>query len=283
MSTRNSREVNGLLSVSQRNGYDSISSVVANDESDDDAGSVYTELLQGSVPCPSCKGLGNIPKEQEGQLVALIPMKDKRLRPRRTYIWVCLAVVVCLTAAGLLMFFMFPRGVEMTSTKPYLNPVGPVYINVSEQYVYFTIQNRFNITNHNFLSIKITSVSMNILFDTQVLSESKNVSKLEVSMRSDGVYYVEANVTLDKDNQMGYRAQSCLEPVRWAHELVLMFEFNCNYEVLGRTEQATLQTFQFVSCYSPIKPSTIGPTKKPTTTTNSTTTTTTRTTTQQPP
>ncbi|XP_060576421.1 transmembrane protein 106B-like [Ruditapes philippinarum] len=281
MRTTVSTGQNGMLRGQQSSeGYGSFESVVVNHEdSDDDAGSVYTELLQGSVPCPSCKGMGKIPKEQEGQLVALIPMKDKRLRPRRTYLWVCLAVVVCLTAAGLLMFFMFPRGVDMTSKKPYLSPVGAVYINVTQQYVNFTIQNRFNISNQNFLPIKITSVAMTVLYDTQVLAESKNMSKLDVPMRSSGQYYVTANVTLDQENQMGYMAQSCDSPIRWAHELVMLFEFNCNYEVLGRTEQTTLQTFQFVSCYSPIRPSPIGPTVKPSTTTTTKTTTTNATTT----
>ncbi|GFN73761.1 transmembrane protein [Plakobranchus ocellatus] len=44
----------------------------------------YEELFKDSVPCPSCRGLGRVPKELENQLVALIPMKDGRLKPRRT-------------------------------------------------------------------------------------------------------------------------------------------------------------------------------------------------------
>ena len=63
MTTTTLNEQNGLLGGPQANGgYSSIESVVLNEDSDDDAGSVYTELLQGSVPCPSCKGLGKIPK-----------------------------------------------------------------------------------------------------------------------------------------------------------------------------------------------------------------------------
>lgn len=278
-----STERNTLMNGSLTSGYNSIPSVVENDDSDDNAGSVYTELLQGSVPCPSCRGLGKIPKEQESQLVALIPMKDKRLRPRRTYLWVCLAVVLCLAIAGLVMFFLFPRGVDMTSRKPYLNPVGPVYVNVSRQYVNFIIQNHFNISNQNFVPVTVLSVSMTVLYDTQVLAQSKNTTNVNVPMRSSEQYFVTANITMDSDNQMGYMAESCNNSVRWAHELVMMFEFNCNYQVLGHTEQTTLQTFQFVSCYSPIRPSTIGPTQRPSTTTTMKTTTKTTTTTPEPP
>jgi LEA14-like dessication related protein len=72
--------------------------------------------------------------------------------------------------------------------------------------VFSFFQNRFNISNQNFLPIKITSVAMTVLYDTQVLAESKNMSKLDVPMRSSGQYYVTANVTLDQENQMGYMA-----------------------------------------------------------------------------
>ncbi|KAL4222890.1 hypothetical protein ACF0H5_018930 [Mactra antiquata] len=254
--------LNGLANVSS--GYGSIPSSSTRDDQtvdSEDEGSVYTELLRGSVPCPTCRGVGSIPKEQESQLVALIPMKDKRLRPSRTYVWVCLAVFLCLTTAGLLMFFMFPRGVEMMSRKPYLNPIGSVYVNVTQSYVHFTIENTFNLSNQNYVPITVNSVEMTVLYDTQVLSESKNLSIVEVSMRSDHQFYITTNVSLDKDNKMGYMAQNCLNEMRWAHEMVMLFQFTCNYSVLGHTEQTTLQTFQFVSCYSDIIPPTIVPPK----------------------
>lgn len=56
-------------------------------------GSGYTELIGGSVPCPSCSGSGFIPKELESTLVALIPLNDERLKPKRT--WVFLKEVLC--------------------------------------------------------------------------------------------------------------------------------------------------------------------------------------------
>lgn len=211
----------------------------------------YTELLSGSVPCPTCRGLGNVPKEQEGQLIALIPMKDKRLRPSRTHLWVGLAVLLCLLAAGLLVFFMFPRSVMLQSTKPYLEPVGAVVINVTAQYVNFRIINYMNVSNQNYFPIEVKSIEMTVQYDTMVLVPSvKNTTLLEVPLRSEKLYYVQANITLDKDNQMGYMASSCKNEIRWAHEMVMQFQFTCNYSYLGHTEQATLSTFQFVSCYS---------------------------------
>lgn len=67
------------------------------------AQSGYTELIGGTVPCPSCQGSGFIPKgnywccnifsftaiflELESTLVALIPLNDERLKPKRTYVF----------------------------------------------------------------------------------------------------------------------------------------------------------------------------------------------------
>ncbi|XP_052802055.1 transmembrane protein 106B-like [Mya arenaria] len=245
-------------------------------DANESEGSQYTELLRGSVPCPTCRGVGNIPKEQEGELVALIPMKDKRLRPRRTYIWVGLAVLLTLVLAGLLIFFIMPRSVDIASKRPYLRPVGAVYVNTTEDVVNFTVTNRFNVSNQNFFEIKVTSVKLTVLYDTQVISESSNFTNLLVPMRGQRQYFIDIPITFNLKNQMGYMAESCLNSIRWAHELVMMFEFTCNYEVLGHTEQSTLQTFQFVSCYSSEKPSTIAPplTKPPQNTTTTATTTT---------
>ena len=44
--------------------------------SDADSDSGYTELLRGSVPCPTCRGLGNVPK---GIAVELLRVCCKRM------------------------------------------------------------------------------------------------------------------------------------------------------------------------------------------------------------
>ncbi|WAQ94711.1 T106B-like protein [Mya arenaria] len=163
-------------------------------DANESEGSQYTELLRGSVPCPTCRGVGNIPKEQEGELVALIPMKDKRLRPRRTYIWVGLAVLLTLVLAGLLIFFIMPRSVDIASKRPYLRPVGAVY-------------NRFNVSNQNFFEIKVTSVKLTVLYDTQVISESSNFTNLLVPMRGQRQYFIDIPITFNLKNQMGYMAE----------------------------------------------------------------------------
>lgn len=63
MTAENISEGTTIHTESQSNGYGTIMRQPGlADEDDDDESSVYTELLQGSVPCPTCRGLGNVPK-----------------------------------------------------------------------------------------------------------------------------------------------------------------------------------------------------------------------------
>ena len=68
------------------------------------------EKTSGKI-CPSCQGTGRISKDDEENLVALIPYDDERLKPSRTKYYVIFAVAVCLVAFGLALFFFWPRTV----------------------------------------------------------------------------------------------------------------------------------------------------------------------------
>ncbi|KAL3832499.1 hypothetical protein ACJMK2_024138 [Sinanodonta woodiana] len=221
-------------------------SVATIDNNSSDSG--YTELLLGGVPCPTCRGLGHVPKEQEGQLIALIPLSDKRLKPRRTYLYVGLAVFLCLATAGLLVFFIFPRDVQLKSQRPYLHP-SQVYVNVSESFVSFFIMNYFTLVNENYFPVLVTGVEMSVQYDTQVINSTRNQSVLRIPLREKKKYYVQIQITFNKVNQLGYIAGSCLNPVRWVHEMVMFFTLTASYTFLGHAEQTSLTTFQFVSCY----------------------------------
>ncbi|XP_062965024.1 transmembrane protein 106A isoform X2 [Cynocephalus volans] len=65
------------------------------------------------VTCPTCQGSGEIPREMEKQLVALIPYGDQRLKPRHTKLFVFLAVLICLVTSSFIIFFLFPRSIAV--------------------------------------------------------------------------------------------------------------------------------------------------------------------------
>jgi len=244
------------------------------------SGEVYEELFKDSVPCPSCRGLGRVPKELENQLVALIPLKDDRLKPRRTILFVGIAVSLCAITAGLLIFFLMPRDIILSSNRPLLQPTY-IFVNATppNYFANFTVVNHYNVSNNNFYPVKISGVKMKSLYSDAVIAttEAYKNEPLSIPARSEGELSIPIDFILQDDHKD--LAQHCTSHWTWIHNLPILFEVTANYTYMGHSEQAALTTFQMVSCFPPPKPTT---TPAPTTTTLPTTTTTTITTTLPP-
>lgn len=205
----------------------------------------YEELMKGSEQCPTCRGLGRIPQHDAEQLVALIPVGDKRLKPRRTAQWVMLSIVVCSIVASLILFFLFPRNVRAMSNQPYLQPIE-LNINVTNQYVFVSFMNRYNFSNENYVPVSVTGVTMAVQYDMRVLNKVVNTTNLVIPHLSKKEYHVAMNLTLSGDE--GYLAKFCNDPRRWVHDMFMQFDLTANYSYLGHIEQTTLTTYQHVSC-----------------------------------
>ncbi|RUS79547.1 hypothetical protein EGW08_012677 [Elysia chlorotica] len=208
----------------------------------------YEELFKDSVPCPSCRGLGRVPKELENQLVALIPMKDGRLKPRRTILYVAIAVGLCIVTAGLLIFFLMPRDITISSNRPFLQPKH-IDINVTAKFANFTVINKYNVSNNNFYSVKISGVAMKSLYSNAVIAQSFAYKEhpLEISARSEDELLVPMDFILSGEH--GSLVTHCMSNWSWIHNLPILFEVTANYTYMGHSEQATLTTFQTVSCH----------------------------------
>uniref|UniRef100_A0A8C3BJH1 Transmembrane protein 106A n=1 Tax=Cairina moschata TaxID=8855 RepID=A0A8C3BJH1_CAIMO len=114
-------------------------------------------LRRSCVNCPTCQGTGRIPREQEEQLVALIPYGDQRLKPRRTKLYVCLAVTICLLMTSLSIFFLFPRSITVLPAG--LN-ASSISFDVNTTSIYLNMTNMLNITNSNFYLV--TAVQLHV-------------------------------------------------------------------------------------------------------------------------
>lgn len=219
----------------------------------------YEELMRGNVPCPTCKGSGRIPKEDEAKLVALIPYGDVRLKPRRTMLWVSLAVLCCAVISGLLIFFLIPREVQLHSNSPHIDP-SYVYVNTTQGIVKMQLENSFNISNKNFVKVVAENITMVAMYDTKLISESKLSDSVKIGLRSEETVKIPMNITF-KDEQ-GYIALFCK---MMGNEVFITFMTTVDTTYLNHVEQVSLTTFQYVNC-------------SPTATTTTTTTTTTSTT-----
>lgn len=238
MSATNDNRRNSILedSRSSLNRYGSLC------ESDE-----YEELLKGGVPCPTCMGRGNIPKEQEGELIALIPVKDKRLRPRRTWLKVGAAVVLCLIIAGLLFFFLSQRDVTIDSDIEILL-ANNLTIDMKKQYVYFDVKYDFNITNDNYFPITLTLASTSVEFNVKVINSTEIPFNLNVPMRSQKTFQVTIGITFDKDNGLGEMAERCSMSSPFFTQSVMVFQTTATYNSLAHREQSTVTMYPLVDC-----------------------------------
>ncbi|XP_059937255.1 transmembrane protein 106A-like isoform X1 [Mesoplodon densirostris] len=118
------------------------------------------------VTCPTCQGSGEIPREVEKQLVALIPYGDQRLKPRHTKLSVFLAVFICLVTSSLIVFFLFPRTIAV-------QPVGlnSSTVTVGEAAIHLNITNIVSISNNNYYPIAVTQLTIEVLHLSLVVGQ----------------------------------------------------------------------------------------------------------------
>ncbi|XP_061186028.1 transmembrane protein 106B-like [Saccostrea echinata] len=207
----------------------------------------YVELMRGRVPCPTCRGSGSIPKEQENELVALIPVRDDRLKPRRTCLYVSLAIIVCLLTAGLLIFFMFPRDVKISSNVKLLLPHN-LTIDLQNKSASFFVVNPLNVTNSNYFAVKISDVTMSVVFAEKVLNTTSVTVDKSVQVRSHNSFSVPIGIEFNKKNGLAELVHDCAEPYIFYHRRIMYFSVTASYNFLGRDEEASLNMYTLVSC-----------------------------------
>ncbi|KAL7058753.1 hypothetical protein AAHC03_013467 [Spirometra sp. Aus1] len=170
------------------------------------APSSYEQLVQTS-PCPTCRGTGQVPTDSDSEYIALIPLTDRRLRPRRTTIKLILTVLFCLTVSTLTLFFLFPRSILLTSSSPLLLPA---IVNITdEDVVNLVVSNVFNFSNFNFVPVNVRSISVMSLYHSTMINNSMVDTNTWVSPRSTQKLNVSLCLSFDADSFKPYLATLC--------------------------------------------------------------------------
>ncbi|XP_074659211.1 transmembrane protein 106B-like isoform X4 [Tubulanus polymorphus] len=240
----NKRSINS--SVAGRRGYEEFNPVRTGSDDEDvaAAGPGDDIMKRPSVPCPTCRGTGKIPKDQEKELVALIPLNDKRLNPQ-TKLKIFATILVCILAAGLTIFFLFPRSVRLKSNMKKLWP-DFARVNVTKKFVQLSLENRVNVTNQNFYAIAINNVELQAMYDMRIMKKVQNTTKVSIPMRNQLQYSIRINITFEEEE--GYIAEFCAFKSQWVSQIFMQFVWMIDTSYLGHTEQVTLTTYQHVSC-----------------------------------
>ncbi|XP_045842570.1 transmembrane protein 106A [Meles meles] len=191
------------------------------------------------VTCPTCQGSGEIPQELEKQLVALIPYGDQRLKPRRTKLFVFLAVLICLVTSSLIVFFLFPRSIA----------VQPAGLNSStvafdEADIHLNITNILNISNSNYYPITVTQLTIEVLHLSLVVGQVTNSLLLHIGpLASEQMFYAVANKIWDENT---YKICSWMK-IKVHHVLLhIQGTLTCSY--LSHSEQLVFQNYEYVDC-----------------------------------
>lgn len=210
----------------------------------------YTELMNGSVPCPSCNGSGRIPKEMEETLVALIPVNDARLKPKRTCIWVSIGIAICVLLASATIFMLVPRSITLTSLRHPIENVN-VYLKEKEQ-IDFHFLNSINITNENYFAVKVSNITSNIInkfqpWSNDIIGKGLNSTSRTIMplSRVGNTLWFNNSVSLK-----GYVAQYCQSNIAQLTPLYVTMQFDISVivEYLQHLETVSLSTTQSVCC-----------------------------------
>jgi len=206
----------------------------------------YEEFFGGTMTCPTCRGSGRISRESENELVALIPVNDKRLKPRRTFLYMFLAILFCSIVAGLLLFFLLPRSINLHSDMPNLKPMTRISNTTGSGFLQITVKNVFNVSNTNFVAIRASEMNVNAFFDQRMIGQISNQTRVSIPMRSYFMYEIYMNLTFSGEE--GYIAYYCDDKATHGHSLLIPFMVSAKFNYLGHEEESTLTTYQHVRC-----------------------------------
>ncbi|XP_073325459.1 transmembrane protein 106C [Pagrus major] len=206
----------------------------------------YVEFTgRDSITCPTCQGTGRIPSDQVNELVALIPYSDQRLQPQRTKLYVVISVVLCLLASALVAFFLFPRTVVVVDDGIHSVTVSFDHTNMK---VLMNMTSTLNLTNPNFFSVLVQSVSCQVLYmktviGTQQLNNATTILPLSESR-------VNYTVSVEIGTSAPYVYAFCTMPSIKVHNIVVFMQTTVKTSYMVRASQNSLEAYHYIDCGS---------------------------------
>lgn len=202
-----------------------------------DYGSINGEAQ--TDPCPTCHGTGRIPRGQENQLLAVIPCSDQRLKPHHTKLYVFISVGICLLICSLILFFLFPRSMDMSS------------VELKSSMVYFTpdavkmvITHEMNLTNQNFVSITAQNLSVQSFFFETVVGNNKLPNVTILPPLSQKTIKVITDIVIDDSGLNNYCKSGSLK----IHTLFLHLQLTIIVSYLSHSEQMSTDAYEYIDC-----------------------------------
>ncbi|XP_046887921.1 transmembrane protein 106A isoform X1 [Hypomesus transpacificus] len=189
--------------------------------------------------CPTCHGIGRIPRGHQDQLVAVISCSDQRLKPRHTKLYVFISVALSLFFCFLILFFLFPRSITILPVS-----VKSVMVFFTPNTVEMQVTNVLNISNDNFLEVKILDFDVQVLINKMIQGRIKISNMTSLKPSSQRAYTITVPVMLDDAGMNNFCKSSSIK----IHTLFLHLQMTMNVSYLAHSEQLSRDTFEYVDC-----------------------------------
>ncbi|XP_074622266.1 transmembrane protein 106C-like isoform X1 [Acropora palmata] len=141
-----------------------------------------SETSDFTQTCPTCGGTGKLTREQENDLVALIPVRDSRLKPRRTMLYLLLAIFLGVVISVVAGVFLFPRSISIKLEKAVPLNVSMSLSNTTKPFI--VINNTITINNSNFFEAKLDGFSFEVNWENYVVAQQDFKQTVKVPARS---------------------------------------------------------------------------------------------------
>ncbi|TRY55153.1 hypothetical protein DNTS_032643, partial [Danionella cerebrum] len=187
----------------------------------------------------SINGEGQSDPCQENQLVAVIPCSDQRLKPHHTKLYVSISVGLCLLICSLILFFLFPRSMDMST------------VELQTSMVYFTtdtvkmvVKHEMNLTNQNFVSITANNLSVQALIFETVVGKTKFPNVTVLPPRSQKTITFIADIVIDDSGLNNY----CKSRAIQIHTLFFHLQLNIKVSYLSHSEEVSTDAYEYIDC-----------------------------------
>lgn len=205
--------------------------------------------ISNSRTCPTCHGSGKVNKDDQEKLVALIPLSDNRLKPKRIWLWILSTFIVCLIIAGSLTFTLAPRNISIISSKQDLHPINitdivdfenkTIGINIFFLETYEITNNNYYVVHMKNLTLEVNRISHVTAPQIKYEKETplKPRSTTEVSVEVKYVMYKETDVYVDL----------CLKEI--VNELFALMTATFSFTTLWSNDlEVQLKSTQYIYC-----------------------------------
>eukprot|EP01135_Chromosphaera_perkinsii_P004663 Nk52_evm12s293 gene=Nk52_evmTU12s293 len=195
--------------------------------------------------CPRCHGSGRIAREDDGphELVALIPVSDHRLKPRRTKLIISASVVGTALLMGIFVFFFYPRSVQMSSLS--VKTINATIPDVPGPTKLF-IAEKIRIKNENFVSIALENLKLTASYLDATVGYHV-YGDLDIKARSSTTVDLYVNASHFPESLYPRVHSSCKY---FPQQLILNFVVNGTAKYLSQTQNLVIEKDQWVNCRS---------------------------------